>query len=1270
MSIQQGTIAAKIVGINQTKNGLSSVLEQWGEEVPQTFGAYPNAFNNVFENLDEKIDAVSASLSDYLPLSGGTVDKLSVDSPEFYVRNLLSVNVENDKMGGLMLGSNIYNITPPVVDGDKQCAPILIGNDLQSPDGVPMPSIAVGNNAIVRYGGIAIGGATGMSYEYDFGIGSANVEAVHIINPLRRDVVLSTLQFVDENGDTATSALYASDRITIVAPNGVQTTYYVSGTGKWGHNVQKQVGRRIVNVWEDADDSVVLAQQSVAYYSHYTPQYLKLKFDPEEINSVDMGAAELFSIAIGNNTMAGAYLSSDGSYQQSPFAGAIAIGAGSIAKDKGTVVIGSNSVAEGNKSIAFGFNAFTSADNAIQFGTGTNDTPRSFQINDVNIVKDNYDSSLSSWTGYKLNPDLLPDGTVLSNDLSAYLPLTGGTISSDTFKWLMSNGSSNMLSVDPVGGNYALGNSSEAGPYLALAIGTNAHATGGAVAIGGLNAWANGDNSIQIGQGTNNTAGTTQIKNWQLLDANGNIPEARLSSVGYAKASSIPTVNNGTLTIQKNGSTVQTFSANQSTAVTANIAVPTKTSELTNDSNFLTAHQDLTDYAKKNDLSVYLSSETDPVFDGWLSGSQLVNVGLSSLASADISSVPYDAELEYIEKTGNTQSYFDTGFTPLWNDKITSKWSTDVNKTMFFYMAREAANKPSRGFLKMATSGQFRADRTNGTGAIVTNFSPNVPAYTLSTWFEVFDDGTGSLQMIGLRCGYNGTPNTASSGTINGTLRLFDGASGNSWGQMKFGYMRIFSGVANDDTAVLKLDLIPVRVGTTPYVYDRVSKTLIAKGGADDLVCGPDKRRTAVAIGSQAFAEERSVAIGSTANAVDSVINKFGSVAIGEGAKAVEGIAIGPDAEADCSNYNLQSNAVAIGKNAYAKGISVAIGTNAQSGKRTNTNAYMGISIGRNAGPREDNRDQVIDIALNSSHPSMGNYSIGVGGAHGSTGERGIAIGYSASAGGTRATAVGESSNGSGDTAICYGRDARASGKHAMALGFSSRSNAEKAIAIGMNAQCTAANTIAIGSAASAYENSLSGSVQFWDWTAFKRNEDNTNLLLDADRLPDDVVFVDDLSAYAETSAVNTAIGTINDNLSGIATFLASGYAETAQCDVGSRATGWTYSPNNSNWTNKIRFFHWGQLGLFFGYAKCSSDIAANSTVSNIGTIAFPSGYSVPVATFGTRSVNYILTMGSNGAMGIRTFAKITANSSINLGFMCMLGNVGDRWSRTNVSTI
>ena len=61
------------------------------------------------------------------------------------------------------------------------------------------------------------------------------------------------------------------------------------------------------------------------------------------------------------------------------------------------------------------------------------------------------------------------------------------------------------------------------------------------------------------------------------------------SYTDLANKPAIPTVNNATLTIQKNGTTVKTFTANSSTNVTANITVPTKVSDLTNDSGYITS---------------------------------------------------------------------------------------------------------------------------------------------------------------------------------------------------------------------------------------------------------------------------------------------------------------------------------------------------------------------------------------------------------------------------------------------------------------------------------------------------------------------------------------------------------------------------------------------------------------------------------------------------------------------------------------------------------
>ena len=69
------------------------------------------------------------------------------------------------------------------------------------------------------------------------------------------------------------------------------------------------------------------------------------------------------------------------------------------------------------------------------------------------------------------------------------------------------------------------------------------------------------------------TAQTTQGLYPIKIDAQGHI-------TAYGSAQTIPTVNNATLTIQKNGTTVDTFTANASSNVTANITVPTSASDV------------------------------------------------------------------------------------------------------------------------------------------------------------------------------------------------------------------------------------------------------------------------------------------------------------------------------------------------------------------------------------------------------------------------------------------------------------------------------------------------------------------------------------------------------------------------------------------------------------------------------------------------------------------------------------------------------------------
>jgi hypothetical protein len=373
---------------------------------------------------------------------------------------------------------------------------------------------------------------------------------------------------------------------------------------------------------------------------------------------------------------------------------------------------------------------------------------------------------------------------------------------------------------------------------------------------------------------------------------------------------------------------------------------------------------------------------------------------------------------------------------------------------------------------------------------------------------------------------------------------------------MKFGYFRAWHGNSYDANATLAVDLIPVRVGNEPRIYDRATNTLYAPGGANDIVCGPDKRRTAVAIGSQASAQEQNIAIGSTATAGPNPPNgKVTSIAMGDGAKAKNGIAIGDGASASDNYFANQMQPVAIGRGAAAKGTSVSIGPWADSGGTTaDSVGQQNISIGRVAGPRDKDKTGVIHIGYNAVHPNLQNDTVAIGTAIGAVGTNGIAIGRvtqqsggdgvaignNANANGARGVSIGCNSQGTGsDTvalgynskatqnystavgqnaettgtsgtgAAAFGSGAQAKSNGGLALGGAAFANYDAAIAIGKYAKTNVANAITIGSTNDSNNpitNTLSGSVQFWNWTAFKRNSDNTNLILDPDRLPDEAV--------------------------------------------------------------------------------------------------------------------------------------------------------------------
>lgn len=106
------------------------------------------------------------------------------------------------------------------------------------------------------------------------------------------------------------------------------------------------------------------------------------------------------------------------------------------------------------------------------------------------------------------------------------------------------------------------------------------------------------------------------VSGWGFTKNKGTVTSVNnVSPVNGNVTLSIPTVNNATLTIQKNGSNVATFTANASSNVTANISVPTTTSSVTSGSTAaLTSGGAYTNLVRRKSTSSATGSTSQGVY--------------------------------------------------------------------------------------------------------------------------------------------------------------------------------------------------------------------------------------------------------------------------------------------------------------------------------------------------------------------------------------------------------------------------------------------------------------------------------------------------------------------------------------------------------------------------------------------------------------------------------------------------------------------------------
>ncbi len=205
---------------------------------------------------------------------------------------------------------------------------------------------------------------------------------------------------------------------------------------------------------------------------------------------------------------------------------------------------------------------------------------------------------------------------------------------------------------------------------------------------------------------------TVQTRDMGPKLAQGTNTTVSYSNGTYTISATQPTVNDATLTIKKNGSSVGTFTANSSTNTDVDITVPTKTSDLTNDSGFIDKNvSDLTNYYDETTVNSMFNALTIPT-----KTSDLTN------DSGFITNTDYaSASTGGVVKVGSGLSIDANGV--LSSNGLTSvDWSDVTNKpTNVSYWTNDA------GYITSAAVPTKTSDLTNDSGFIT---SASVPTKT------------------------------------------------------------------------------------------------------------------------------------------------------------------------------------------------------------------------------------------------------------------------------------------------------------------------------------------------------------------------------------------------------------------------------------------------------------------------------------------------------------------------------------------------------------
>lgn len=179
-------------------------------------------------------------------------------------------------------------------------------------------------------------------------------------------------------------------------------------------------------------------------------------------------------------------------------------------------------------------------------------------------------------------------------------------------------------------------------------------------------------------------------------------------------------------------------------------------------------------------------------------------------------SLPYDAEIEYIGKGAGDTAFIDTGINGNQDIRFEISFLSNVYGS-YAIGGRREGNTNSLSLTLQSTKRFGNKTTTYGTPTannvhtyIIDNTGLKLDGATLATWSNVADYSCGSLMLF----------------SIGSSTAFLDG--------------NIYSCRIWENNQLVR-DMLPVRVGATGYMYDKVSGQLFGNVGTGDFVLGNDK---------------------------------------------------------------------------------------------------------------------------------------------------------------------------------------------------------------------------------------------------------------------------------------------------------------------------------------------------------------------------------------------------------------------------------------------